>query len=141
MALNFARFAVVIVLGIGELLLVIVQCLSCGNCSAHGHHKIQLLLRSLPSSLASLFWFPFALVSVLVSGGKSGLNFLLLQHTEISVLRETLERFFRARFLATRGWESEGQTKALAWSASESILARSKLRLSGESSGPMVGPL
>src|ERR1051326_1149562 len=35
---NFAGFAVVVVFGVGELLLVIVQRLSCRNRSAHCHH-------------------------------------------------------------------------------------------------------
>src|SRR5689334_24051846 len=38
---NFTGFAVVVVFGVGELLLVIVQRLPCRNCSAHGHHGPQ----------------------------------------------------------------------------------------------------
>src|SRR5690242_13541114 len=35
---NFSDFAVVVVFRVGELLLVIVQRLPCGYCSAHRHH-------------------------------------------------------------------------------------------------------
>src|SRR5689334_22086438 len=41
-ALNFSGFAVIVVPGVGELLLVIVQRLPCRNRSAHCHHGPQL---------------------------------------------------------------------------------------------------
>src|ERR1043166_478574 len=40
-ALNLTGFAVIVVFRVGELLLVVVQRLPCGNCSAHCHHGPQ----------------------------------------------------------------------------------------------------
>src|SRR5919205_663327 len=52
-ALNLTGFAVIVVFRVGELLLVVVQRLPCGNRSAHCHHGPQPQNRV---SSASAFW-------------------------------------------------------------------------------------
>ena len=136
-ALNFACFAVVIVLGIGEVLLVVVRRLPGGNCSAHGQHKIQT-----PQVISELVGLAvlvsvFALASGSFSAETSELNFCGLQETEFF-------RVPRTRFLPSYGFVRDARVGIRGARLDSRVIYRShaykiETPTSGESSGPIMG--
>src|SRR5690242_17808052 len=73
-SLNFSCFAVVVVFGVGELLLVIVQRLPCRNRSAHCHHgpQPQNLVSSESASWGAISSSSTCSCSFALAGGCAG---------------------------------------------------------------------